>query len=145
MRSTGSGPSAKTSGSGPMRSRTRARNVSSGSGAGEAPADADLGERALHLDAELPGEERVVADLRVRVEGEVVAGQRQVGVEERLEPAAHAAVDRPRLVVPEQAVVDDDQLRAGRGARSKSSSEDETAQTIFVTSSAPATCIPCGP
>ena len=30
-------------------------------------------------------------------------------------------------------------------ARSKSSSDAETAQTIFVTSSAPATCIPCGP
>src|SRR6266508_5297817 len=84
-------------------------------GGRELPAGADLGERAVHVDAELLGEKGVVADLRVRVEGEVVRGQRQVGVEERLEPAAHAAIDRPGLVVPEQAVMDDDQLCAGRG------------------------------
>ena len=46
------------------------------------------------------------------VQGEVVRGERQVGGEERLQPPLHAPVDRPRLVLPEQAVVDEHELRA---------------------------------
>ena len=48
----------------------------------------------LDLDAERAGEQRVVAELRMRVEREVVRGEVQVGGEERLEPAALAPVDQ---------------------------------------------------
>src|SRR5215218_8949043 len=47
---------------------------------------ADPGELALDLDAELAGEQGVVADLRVRIEREVVRGERDVGVEQRFQP-----------------------------------------------------------
>ena len=80
---------------------------------GEAPAEPDAGERPLRLDPERAGELRVVADLRVGVEGEMVGEQRQVGAEERLQPAAQTAVDDERLVPPEEPVVDDDELRPG--------------------------------
>ena len=71
-----------------------------------------LGELRVDGDVELLGEERVVPDLGMGVEREVVGGERDLRVEERLEPAADARVDHARLVVPEHAVVDDDELCA---------------------------------
>ena len=79
------------------------------------PALPDLGERTLDLDPERLGEQGVVAELRMRVEREVVRGQAEVGGEERLEPATLAPVDPDRLVPPEHPVVDDHQLGPGRG------------------------------
>ena len=47
----------------------------------------------------------------MRVEREVVRRKRDVGLEERLQPPLHRAVDDPRVGVPEQPVVDDHELR----------------------------------
>ena len=49
----------------------------------------------------------------MRVERQVIGGEVEVGGEERLQPAALAPVDPDGLVPPEQAVVDDHELRAG--------------------------------
>jgi hypothetical protein len=85
-------------------------------GVGEARADADGG-AAVHregLDLAGPdraGEERVVADLQVAVEREVVGGQRDVRVEEQLQAALGGAVERSRRAGPEQAVMDEHEVR----------------------------------
>ena len=76
---------------------------------------ADGPELALSLDAEQRGQLRVVAELGMRVEREVVGDEAQVGAEERLEPAAQSPVDDERLVAPEETVVDEHELRAGLG------------------------------
>ena len=66
------------------------------------------------VDSELAGEQRVVADLRVGVEREVVGGERDVGVEERLQPAAQPRGRRRSGSLPQkQAVVDEHELGAG--------------------------------
>jgi hypothetical protein len=57
-------------------------------------------------------EQRVVADLEVAVEREVVSGEADVGVEEELQTALGGAVERPRRSGPEQAVVDEDEVGA---------------------------------
>ena len=54
----------------------------------------------------------MLPDLRVSVEREVVRDQRQVRREQRLEPALQPPVDEQRLVAPEEAVVDEHELRA---------------------------------
>ena len=51
----------------------------------------------------------------MRVEREVVRGQRDPGVEERLQSAAHGVVDHARVAVPEHTVVDQEHLGARRG------------------------------
>src|SRR4051794_16129909 len=51
----------------------------------------------------------------MRVQREVVAGETDVRVEERLKSPAHPPVDHARLVVPEQAVMDDHELGACGG------------------------------
>ena len=82
----------------------------------QAATDADLAEGAAVVrDAQRVREERVVAELRMRVEREVVRRQAEVPREKRLEPAALAAVDPDRLVAPEHAVMDEHELRARRG------------------------------
>ena len=50
----------------------------------------DLAERLLHVHPERLGEQGVVADLRVRVEREMVSSEVQVGGKERLEAATLA-------------------------------------------------------
>ena len=108
------------------------------------PAEAPF-EEALRLrDPQLARDDDVVADLRVRVERQVVSGERDVALEERLEPPLHREVDDPRLVFPVLAVVDDGSPRCLLGRR-KASSDDETEAAIFVTSSAPTTWRPIGP
>jgi hypothetical protein len=47
------------------------------------------------------------------VEREVVGGERQVGVEERAEPLTLDGADDSAVPVPEEAVVDEQELRAG--------------------------------
>src|SRR5439155_8569398 len=59
---------------------------------GESAAEADSTECFLDLDAELTCEQGVVSDLRVGVEGQVVGGEREVGVEQRLQAALHPSV-----------------------------------------------------
>jgi hypothetical protein len=49
----------------------------------------------------------------VGVEGQVVGGKRHLAVEEGLQPCLQLPVDDPRVVFPEQPVMDDQQLRAG--------------------------------
>jgi hypothetical protein len=43
----------------------------------------------------------------------VVRGQRQVGVEERLEPAPSSVIDHAGVSIPQQPVVDQEHLGAG--------------------------------
>ena len=56
------------------------------------------------------GEQRVVADLEVAVEGEVIGGEGEVGVEEQLQAALGGAVEGARRPGPEEAVVDEDEV-----------------------------------
>ena len=53
------------------------------------------------------------------VERQVVRGEGQVRVEQRLEAAALARVDDERLVAPPDPVVDQQQLGSGRGGGAK--------------------------
>ena len=108
-----SGPRPSTSGPGPIccsdaldQLRDRERPVER----------ADEAERVRPVHAErLPlghaqavADDRVVPDLRVRVQRQVVPGQRDVVVEQRLQPVAVLlAQRRPRPGAEEQAVVDD--------------------------------------
>jgi hypothetical protein len=78
-------------------------------------AEPDPAELLGGLDAQLAREQRVVADLRVCVEREVVRGEGDPRVEEHLQPPAHRVVDHPRIAVPEEAVVDQEQLGARSG------------------------------
>src|SRR5215213_7225852 len=76
----------------------------------------DLDERLLAPRAELLPEQRVVAKLRMRVERQVVRDERQVGAEQRLEAPAQSPIDDGRLVSPEEAVVDEHELRVQRAS-----------------------------
>ena len=63
---------------------------------------------------EIPGaertrEQRVVAELLMRVERQVVGGERDVGVEQQREAALQQRIDDPRARAPEQPVVDEQQ------------------------------------
>ena len=115
---TGSGPSVKASGSRPVASWTRATS-SAGAMPGSAkrartPMVARLWAReGLDLPgADGPREQRVVADLEVAVEGQVVGGEREVGVEEQLQAALGGAVERARRPGPEEPVVDEHEVGA---------------------------------
>ena len=79
----------------------------------EHPTEADPGKRFGWVDPELPREQRVVPDLGMGVECQVVRRQRHVGVEERLEPAPDGVVDHARVSIPQQPVVDQEHLGAG--------------------------------
>jgi hypothetical protein len=74
-----------------------------------------LTERLTTLEPECLADQRVVADLRMRVEREVVGGQGDVAVEQEPQPLPHGGRQRARVEVPEQAVVRDHQLRAQPG------------------------------
>ena len=50
----------------------------------------------------------------MRIEGEVVGHEREIGAEQRLQPPALAPVDDQWLVAPEHAVVDEQQLSSRR-------------------------------
>ncbi|MEJ7717964.1 MAG: hypothetical protein WKF31_08380 [Thermoleophilaceae bacterium] len=75
-----------------------------------------LGERLGPLEAERLADQRVVAHLGVRVEGKVVGGQGEVGGEQGLEAALLLEVEHSRLLVPQDPVVAEDEVRA-RGSR----------------------------
>lgn len=62
--------------------------------------------------AELAGEERVVPELGVRVEGEVVGGEAHVVIEEDAQAFPCLAPDHARVAVPVEPVVGEDELRA---------------------------------
>ncbi len=57
-------------------------------------------------------EERVVAERRMRVERQVIRGEREVGLEQDLQPALQLGVDRAEVRSPEDAVMHEQQLRA---------------------------------
>ena len=76
----------------------------------ERATEADPGEALLRLDAERLRKQRVVADLRMGVEREVIRGQRDVGFEERFQAPAHRPVDSARVAVPDEPMVDDQKL-----------------------------------
>ena len=84
---------------------------------GERPAAADeralVGAERLDLHApELAREDRVVADLRMRVERQVVAGEVDVVLEQRPQAGGEQRRQPGRVEVPEQAVVDEHELGA---------------------------------
>jgi hypothetical protein len=62
--------------------------------------------------AERVREQRVVADLRVRVERQVVGGERDVVAEQRPQPLGQPRRQSDGREVPEQAVVHEHQLAA---------------------------------
>jgi len=64
--------------------------------------------------AERLGEERVVADLLVRVEREVVRGERDVGAQQRAQARGEGGGEPERAELPEQPVVDEEELGVGR-------------------------------
>ncbi len=58
------------------------------------------------------GEQRVVADLEVAVERQVIGGEREVGVEQQLQAALGGPVQRARRPGPEEPVVDEHEVGA---------------------------------
>ena len=89
------------------------------------------------------GEERVVAELRMGVEREVVRREAQVRAR-RAPRAGRAGAGRSRRGSLRQNMPwwTSTSCAPAAAARSKSSREDETPHAIFVTSSAPSTCRP---
>ncbi len=71
------------------------------------------GERLERLRSEGARQQRVVAELGVRIQREVVGGEGDVRVEEELQAALQRYVDRPRPRAPEEPVVHDQELRPG--------------------------------
>ncbi len=71
------------------------------------------GEGLELVGAEGAGDQRVVADLGMGVEGKVVGGEAHVRVEEQLQAALHAGVDGRGGRAPEEPVVDYEQVGLG--------------------------------
>ena len=106
-------PPSKTCGFRPVIASSRSASSSEAGGLAKRAAEAPF-EEALRLgDPQFPRDDDVVPDLRMRVEREVVGGERDVPVEEGLEAPLHREVDDPRLVLPVLAVVDEEHLRPG--------------------------------
>ena len=79
----------------------------------DGPAATD-GERGLlKLQPKRLGDLRVVAELLVRIQRQVVGREADVGVEQRAQALAHDPIDHAAVTVPEQPVVYDDQLCPG--------------------------------
>jgi hypothetical protein len=74
-----------------------------------------IAERLGALEPERRADQGVVAHLRVRVERQVVGGQRDVPVKQRAQALLHRGRHRPGVEVPEQAVVRQDELGAQLG------------------------------
>jgi hypothetical protein len=74
-----------------------------------------LPEGLAALELERLADQRVVAHLGMRVERQVITGERHVVVEQDAQPLLHRRRDRARVKVPEQPVVGDHELRAGLG------------------------------
>ncbi len=120
MRRTSGGPQSNTSGSRAVARWTRANSSAAGT---PSPANrrqapdrlaAMLGERLAALGSQSAGQQRVVPDLGVRVERQVVGEQADVGLEQRLQPPCERAVDRSGSRTPEDPVVGEHQLRSLR-------------------------------
>jgi hypothetical protein len=77
---------------------------------GERGAAADLRERHVPARAKRVGQQRVVADLGMGVERQVVGGERDVVAEQRAEPLGEPRREPDRREVPEQPVVDEHEL-----------------------------------
>jgi hypothetical protein len=117
---TGSGPNSNASGSrsnalpaalDQLRARERRRRA-----ADEADRPTRVVAEGLGaLEPERLADQRVVAYLGVRVQGEVIRGERHVRREQDLEPLAALGVDHERLLAPEHAVVAEHHLGALRG------------------------------
>lgn len=74
----------------------------------EAPGRSGMGQQA-----ELQAELRVVAELGMRVERQVVGEEVDVAVQQQRQPLLHPAGDAAVLTAPEQAVVDEDGIGLG--------------------------------
>ena len=111
----GSGPPGSTSGGRPVASCEPSASAASETRLSRRPAHRErraavVHEPVLRRDAEHAGELRVVAELAVRVQRQVVRRERDPGAEERLEATAHERVDDARVAVPEEAVVHDQEI-----------------------------------
>ena len=102
-------------------------------------------ERLEPLRAERAAEQRVVADLGVRIQRQVVGGKADVGVEQDLQAALERGVDRPGTGTPEEPVVDDQQLGALGGGQLEQLGVRGDARGHGPTSAGPGTCRPFGP
>ena len=71
-----------------------------------------LAEGLAALEPERRAYQRVVADLGVGIERQVVPGQRDVGVEQDPQSLPHGGRDRAGMEVPQQTVMGYHQLRA---------------------------------
>ena len=141
------GPRRRRAARGRPLSRTRAASSSIETGSASRAADSDSARtRPRRSIAERLGEQRVVPELRVRVEREVVRDERQV--RRRTAPRAGRSAAGRRRAARCARTARGARARAGlpaAPARSNSSSELETPHAIFVTSSAPTTCSPGRP
>ena len=148
-----SGPESKTSGSLPGRLGQAALELGDRQRLG---CDADRRRSAVPfaspngarvgLQAEQLAQQRVVADLGMGVEREVVGGEGGLGGQQRPQPRRHRQRERLEPVAPEQAVVDEHELRAGADApRSRISRLALTPVASSSTSAAPGTWMPFGP
>ena len=99
-----------------MAARTRARSSAGEIGAakrrGSRSAALVVAERLAVPQPELAREERVVADLRMRVERQVVGGEVDVVLEQRAQALGQQRRQPGRVELPEQAVVDEHELGA---------------------------------
>ncbi len=111
MRRTSGGPASNTSGSRPVAAATRANSSGGRHRLGERRAAPDPGERHVLARAERAGEQRVVADLGVGVQRQVVRGEGEVVLEQRAQPLRQPRGEPDGLEAPEQAVMDQDELR----------------------------------
>jgi hypothetical protein len=91
------------------------------------------------------GEEGVVADLRVGVEGQVVGQEAEVVFEQHAQPFEAPAIKPRRMKVPEEPVVDEHELGVGGGRALEQLALGRHARGHSSDSFAPGTCKPFGP
>ena len=112
----------------------------------ERPALDDAEVDPLELEAETRAQKGVVADLRVRIERQVVGGDRQLCTEGGAQAPRHPLAERRRRVAPEEPMVDEQHLGAGaERALDQLGVRRDPASTTFDTSPVPGTCRPFGP
>ena len=122
MRRTRSGPASNTSGSRRVTSLHAREQLGGGDARRPAnsPTPPDRRERLVALAAERPGEQRVVAELGVGVERQVVGGERHVVAEQRPQPLGSVGVEAGGRGSP----------RTGRGGRARARPPSATARSI---------------
>ena len=112
-----SGPASQANGSCPNARAHRLRSSSNAMPSSERPTKPIARPRCSPkrlgaIEPQRLADQRVVADLGMRVEREVVAGQADVALEQEPQPLPHRGRDRARVEVPEQPVMGHHQLGA---------------------------------